>query len=302
MAQDFGDPQRVFDPKTPEGQQLQAFIATLEAGAPTGQAVKTDATVGTGAVDVDQTDGSVIRGSGSSTQAGGYAAAIEPDRITYGGYDAFAKGGYVKKSDGSARDGLARFAEGGAVSGRRPLSPNDPLYIRQDASVSADELLRRQLEGIDNAPSARTLEPTPDAAVTESRSMLDRLKGAGRFLNQGFYETVSKPAVGTAIDMTLGLGDLVQMGARYLGNRAGMDAGEFTSVAQPAKEALGVEDYNPYSVGGLGASILPFATAGRAAAATTRALPGMLSPTGSPSAARQLSSMFPNLEIGRAHV
>jgi hypothetical protein len=126
--------------------------------------------------------------------------------------------------------------------------------------------------------------------------MLERMSNVARGANQAFYENVSKPAVGTAIDMTLGLGDLVQMGARYLGNRAGLDAGEFTSVAQPVKEALGVEDYNPYTVGGLGASILPFATAGRAAAATTRALPGaMLSPTGSPSAARQLSSMFPNL-------
>jgi hypothetical protein len=109
MAQEFGDPQRAFDPKTPEGQQLQAFLATLEAGAPTGQAVKTDATVGTGTTDVDQTDGSVIRGSGSSTQPGGYAAAIEPDRITYGGYDVFAKGGYVKKSKGSAQHMLDRL-------------------------------------------------------------------------------------------------------------------------------------------------------------------------------------------------
>jgi hypothetical protein len=284
MAQEFGDPQRAFDPKTPEGQQLQAFLATLEAGAPTGQAVKTDATVGTGATDVDQTDGSVIRGSGSSTQAGGYAAAIEPDRITYGGYDILpkAKGGYVKKSEGSARDGLARFQEGGEVSGRRPLSPNDPLYIRQDASVSADELLRRQLEGIDNAPSARTLEPTPDAAVTESRSMLDRLKGAGSAVNRAVYENISKPAVGAAVDMTVGLGDLAQMGARYLGDRVGMDTGEFTPAAPRVREALGVEGYDPYAIGSIATQILPFAAAGRTAVSA-------------PTAARQLETMFPNL-------
>ncbi len=282
MAQEFGDPQRAFDPKTPEGQQLQAFIATLEAGAPVAKAVKTESIAGTGATDVDQTDGSVIRGGGSSTQAGGYAAAIEPDRITYGGYDAFAKGGYVKKSDGSARDGLARFAEGGAVSGRRPLSPNDPLYIRQDASVSADELLRRQLEGIDNASSARTLEPTPDAAVTESRSMLDRLKGAGSAVNRAFYENISKPAVGAAVDMTVGLGDLAQMGARYLGERAGMDTGEFTPAAPRVRETLGVEGYDPYAIGSIATQILPFAAAGRTAVSA-------------PTAARQLETMFPNL-------
>ncbi len=289
MAQEFGDPQRVFDPKTgevnsttEEGQNFLKAVNKLAAGAPTGQAVKTDATVGTGTTDVDQTDGSVIRGSGSSTQPGGYAAAIEPDRITYGGYDAFAKGGYVKKFDGSARDGLARFAEGGAVSGRRPLSPNDPLYIRQDASVSADELLRRQLEGIDNAPSARTLEPTPDAAVSESRSMLDRLKGAGSAVNRAFYENISKPAVGAAVDMTVGLGDLAQMGARYLGDRAGMDTGEFTPAAPRVREALGVEGYDPYAIGSIATQILPFAAAGRTAVSA-------------PTAARQLETMFPNL-------
>jgi hypothetical protein len=119
MAQEFGDPQRVFDPKTgevnsttEEGQNFLKAVNKLAAGAPTGQAVKTDATVGTGATDVDQTDSSVIRGSGSSTQPGGYAAAIDGgDKITYGGYDILqqAKGGLVKKSKGSAQHMLDRL-------------------------------------------------------------------------------------------------------------------------------------------------------------------------------------------------
>ena len=249
------DPLAVFDPKTTEAQNLQKYLAGLPAPRET---TPEKITVTDGMTGTD----------------------VEVEAPVYGGY-LFSKGGAVKKSDGSARDQLPRFQAGGDVSARTPLSPNDPLYIREDASVSADDLLRT---------------PEPEIEQTESRSMLDRLKDAGRFLNQGFYETVSKPAVGAAVDMTVGLGDLAQMGARYLGNRAGLDAGEFTPAAPRVREALGVEDYNPYSVGGLGASILPFATAGRAAAATTRALPGaMLSPTGSPSAARQLSSMFPNL-------
>jgi hypothetical protein len=104
-------------------------------------------------------------------------------------------------------------------------------------------------------------------------------------INQGFYENISKPAVGTAIDMTLGLGDLAQMAARYLGNKAGFDAGEFTSVAQPVKEAIGVDDYNPYTIGGVGASILPFAAAGRTAQAINAA----------PAGVRQLQAALPNL-------
>jgi anti-sigma factor RsiW len=55
--------------------------------------------------------------------------------------------------------------------------------------------------------------------------MLERLSDVARAANLAFYENVSKPAVGTAIDMTLGLGDLAQMGVRYLGNRMGMEAG-----------------------------------------------------------------------------
>ena len=104
-------------------------------------------------------------------------------------------------------------------------------------------------------------------------------------INQGFYENISKPAVGTAIDMTLGLGDLAQMAARYLGNKAGFDAGEFTSVAQPVKEAIGVDDYNPYTIGGVGASILPFAAAGRTAQAINAA----------PAGVRQIQAALPNL-------
>jgi hypothetical protein len=92
------------------------------------------------------------------------------------------------------------------------------------------------------------------------------------WLNQKFYENVSKPAVGTAIDMTLGLGDLAQMAARYLGDRAGFDTGEFVSVADPVKRALGVDDYDPYTLGAAATNILPFARGRELAGAGVNAL------------------------------
>jgi hypothetical protein len=244
MAQEFGDPQRAFDPQTPEGQQLQAFIATLEAGAPTVQATTTGATVGTGELDVDQTDGSIIRGGGgSSTQAGGYAAPIEPDRITYGGYDVFAKGGYVKKSDGSAKDMLARFQAGG--------------------EVSAADLLR-QLEGIDNTPTARTPERAPTPEQTESRTMLENLRsgfaqipqtamGYGRdvlqsedplarvgadvsALGSGALESIKQDPLGTLADMTPILGEI----------RSGMDAAKYSDLANEARAANDLDAASMY--------------------------------------------------------
>jgi hypothetical protein len=60
-------------------------------------------------------------------------------------------------------------------------------------------------------------------------SMLRRLKNtlgsAASDANRSFYENVSGPAVGSLVDMTVGLGDLAQMGAKYLGNRMACQAG-----------------------------------------------------------------------------
>jgi predicted GNAT family N-acyltransferase len=164
----LSDPLLAFDPKTVEGQNLQKYLA----GLPAPSTQKPDPIV--------VTDGMTGKD-------------VEIDAPVYGGFLPFAKGGYVKKSDGSARDGLARFQEGGEVSGRRPLSPNDPLYIRQDAPVNLDELrrrqlgdvapaadaqlpldelLRRQLEGIDNTPSTAR---TAGSQQSESRNMLQNI-------------------------------------------------------------------------------------------------------------------------------
>jgi hypothetical protein len=251
MSGEFGDAQRAFDPQTPEGQRFQAFLASLESSAPTGQAAATGTT------------GTVATGTGTvadSTQAGGYAAARDPVSLNYGGYrmEEFAKGGYVKKSEGSAKDELARFAEGGAVSGRRPLSPNDPLYITEsapvnaDAQLSLDELLRRQLEGIDNTPSAAR---TGTSQQSESRNMLQNIvAGAtqipgtvfdyGRGIAQSenplaqirsdvgamggaMVEGAKQDPLGFALDMTPIIGEI----------RSGIDAKKYSDMANEAEAA-----------------------------------------------------------------
>ncbi len=262
MSGEFGDAQRAFDPTTTEGQRLQALVSGL--GTMTGGPAAVTGTVA------------------DSTAAGGYAEPIAP--LTYGGFG-FSQGGAVKKPEG--------FAEGGiATAGRIPLDPSDPRYITEDPRVSPDvqvpldELLRQQMAAIDSAPTARVVssEPEPDYQ-SESRTILDRLNAAGSAVNRAIFENISKPAVGTAIDMTVGLGDLVQRGGRYLGNLAGMDTGEFTPAAPRVKEALGVEDYDPYAAGSMAAQILPFATAGRAATTAAGALDSMFPSLGRESGA-----------------
>jgi hypothetical protein len=237
----------VFDPKTgevnlttEEGQSFLKAVNALAAASPAEKAaaekaVKKEVAAGTGTTDVDQTDSSVIRGS--STQPGGYAAAIDGgDKITYGGYDILqqAKGGLVKKSKGSAKDELARFANGGEA----------------DA-----ELLRRQLENIDNTPSTRTPERAPTPEQTESRTMLENLRsgfaqipqtvmGYGRdvlqsedplarvsadvsALGSGALESIKQDPLGTLADMTPILGEI----------RSGRDAVKFSNLANEARAA-----------------------------------------------------------------
>jgi hypothetical protein len=244
MSGEFGDAQRAFDPQTPEGQRFQAFLSSLEGSQPASTAGGATGMTTTGTM-------------ADSTMAGGYAAPINPIRLDYGGfrYDEFAKGGLVKKSKGSAKEELARFAEGGAVSERRPLSPDDPLYITEsepEEQVPLDELLRRQLEGIDSAP---TYQDPNQVAQTESRSMLENLTSGARQIPQSIYqygkevvgsedplakigsdvgavggamyEGIKQDPMGFALDMMPVIGEI----------RSGMDAVELSDLANEARAA-----------------------------------------------------------------
>jgi hypothetical protein len=111
--------------------------------------------------------------------------AIEP--IEFRDYALAAKGGLIKKSEGSAQEELTRFANGGSVAtDRKPLAKTDPLYIQTDAAaprnpdaaartipMSNAELLAQIDRSTATTPNAVT--PERDRVTTESRSMLENL-------------------------------------------------------------------------------------------------------------------------------
>jgi len=139
------------------------------------------------------------------------------------------------------------------------------------SSNTAD--LLAQMKAVGDRPNTPTPNAPPLAKEqTDSRSMLDNLIRA-------YEQNISKPMVGSLIDMTLGLGDLGQMGTKYLANRAGIKTDPFVSTAEPAKAAAGVTGYDPYTIGGIATNLLPFARG-------KQAIGG---------AAKTFASMFPNL-------
>jgi len=186
----------------------------------------------------------------------------------------FAEGGLVKKPEG--------YANGGSV----PETDFDAL--------------QRQLEELDkidqqSQPPVQAPSDTDQEARTASRGMLDRL-------NQGLFENVTKPVLGSALDMTVGLGDLVQLGAKKGAEALGMETKPFVPVSQRLQESAGVEGYDPYSPAAIATQILPFARAkqGATMAATEfgRLFPSLGRETaafgGSELAAAGAREMFPD--------
>lgn len=75
-------------------------------------------------------------------------------------------------------------------------------------------------------------------------------------INRLFYENVSNPVVGTAVDSTVGLMDLLQMLGKSGLNKAGVETEPFTPVAPRVKQAMGVSEYDPYAPAAIGASLV----------------------------------------------
>jgi hypothetical protein len=175
-----------------------------------------------------------------------------------------------------------------AVGNRGTFDPTNPVITKADggliqkyatgsevSSSAAD--LQAQMLAVGNMSNNKTPNaPTPNAPLakeqTDSASMLDNLIRA-------YERNISKPMVGSLIDMTLGLGDLGQKGVKYLANRAGIETEPFAPTAPRMKEAAGVADYDPYTIGGIATNLLPFARG-------KQAIGG---------AAKTFASMFPNL-------
>ncbi len=184
-------------------------------------------------------------------------------------YDQFAEGGEVKKPDG--------YADGGSVPGT-DVDPLQQQLLELDRQAMEQELRARQ-----EAPSAED-----QATRTESRGMLDRL-------NQSFFENVTKPVGGSLLDMTVGLGDLGQMGVKYLANKAGIETKPFIPVSQRLQESAGVAGYDPYSPAAVATQILPLARGKQALTAAGGMLPLARGEQALTAAGGMLQRLFPNL-------
>ena len=159
------------------------------------------------------------------------------------------------------------YAEGGEVKKLKGFADGGP------ADLTPEEL-QAQLVALDSPSSAALREPNTEdqAARTESRGMLDRL-------NTAFSENISKPVVGSLLDMTVGLGDLAQLGVKKGAEALGIETKPFVPVSQRLQQSAGVAGYDPYSPAAVTTQILPFARARQAGTV----------------AATQLEKLFPSL-------
>ena len=147
----------------------------------------------------------------------------------------FAEGGLVKKPEG--------FADGG---------PAD--------SMTADELTAQLMAMDTQEAPAPVEEPRPtDQVQTESQSMLDNLNRA--------MSQVTQPVVAAATDMTVGLGDLAQMGTKAVANKMGIETKPFIPVGENIKASVGADDVSPLNPIYMATQILPFARLQKALAA-----------------------------------
>ena len=147
----------------------------------------------------------------------------------------FAEGGLVKKPEG--------FADGG---------PAD--------SMTADELTAQLMAMDTEEAPAPVEEPRPtDQVQTESQSMLDNLNRA--------MSQVTQPVVAAATDMTVGLGDLAQMGTKAVANKMGIETKPFVPVGENIKASVGADDVSPLNPAYMATQILPFARLQKALAA-----------------------------------
>jgi hypothetical protein len=144
------------------------------------------------------------------------------------------------------------FAEGGPVKKPRGFEDGGPAD-----SMTADELTA-QLIAMDSAAPVEEPRPT-DQVQTESRSILDNLNRA--------MSSVTQPVVAAATDMTVGLGDLAQMGTKAVANKMGIETKPFIPVGENIKASVGADNVSPLNPIYMGTQILPAAKLQKALAA-----------------------------------
>ncbi len=162
--------------------------------------------------------------SGQTSNANGVDTNYDAE-----GIQLYAGGGYVKKPRG--------FADGGPANSMTP------------------EELTAQLIALDTEAAPAPVEaPRPtDQAQTESRSMLDNLNRA--------MSSVTRPVIAGVTDMTVGLGDLAQMGTKAAANKIGIETKPFIPVGENIKASVGADNVSPLNPIYMATQIAPFARA-----------------------------------------
>jgi hypothetical protein len=147
------------------------------------------------------------------------------------------------------------FAEGGPVKKPRGFEDGGPAD-----SMTADELTAQLMAMDTQEAPVPAQEPRPtDQVQTESRSILDNLNRA--------MSSVTQPVVAAVTDMTVGLGDLAQMGTKAVANKMGIETKPFIPVGENIKASVGADNVSPLNPIYMGTQILPAAKLQKALAA-----------------------------------
>jgi hypothetical protein len=171
------------------------------------------------------------------------------------------------------------FAEGGPVKKPRGFEDGGPAD-----SMTADELTA-QLMAMDSAAPAQEPRPT-DQVQTESRSILDNLNRA--------MSQVTQPVVAAVTDMTVGLGDLAQMGTKAVANKMGIETKPFVPVAENIKASVGADNVSPLNPIYMGTQILPATKLQKALAAGPAAYKELMAYLGGEGGAKIAETQFPD--------
>jgi hypothetical protein len=171
------------------------------------------------------------------------------------------------------------FAEGGPVKKPRGFEDGGPAD-----SMTADELTA-QLMAMDSAAPVEEPRPT-DQVQTESRSILDNLNRA--------MSQVTQPVVAAATDMTVGLGDLAQMGTKAVANKMGIETKPFVPVAENIKASVGADNVSPLNPIYMGTQILPATKLQKALAAGPAAYKELMAYLAGEGGAKIAETQFPD--------